>query len=168
MRLVAALAFALCMACGGGNKKHTDTTPTDPIPKTAGPECGAVGEHLATLADHDAAAGPDKAMAQKIAGACKTDAWSDDARSCFATANSDDEALGCMKLLTEPQHQAFDKATRTKAKEPAAAMAPATADSEAEPAAAEPPPPPKKATTRGPVKKDKPKSRSGDPCQGGE
>ena len=167
MRLVAALAFALCMACGGGNKKHTDTAPTDPIPKTAGPECGAVGEHLATLADHDAAAGPDKAMAQKIAGACKTDAWSDDARSCFATANSDDEALGCMKLLTEPQHQAFDKATRTKAPAAAAAMAPA--DSEAEPAAEPPPPPtPKKATTRGPVKKDKPKSRSGDPCQGGE
>lgn len=159
MRLVAALAFALCMACGGGNTKHTDTKPTpDPIPKTAGPACGAVGEHLATLADRDPAASPDKAMATKIAQACKTDAWSDDARSCFATANSDDEAEGCMKLLSDAQQQPL----RERHKEPAAAMAP---DAES---AAPPPPAPTKSTTRAPVKKDKPKSRSGDPCQGGE
>jgi len=162
MKLVAALlAFALCMACGGGNKKHTETTPTpDPIPKTAGPSCGAVGEHLATLADRDPSASPDKAMATKFADACKTDAWSDDARSCFATASSDDEAEGCMKLLSEAQQKPFTKMAK-KSEPPAAA---------AEAAEAPPPPPPapSKSTTRGAVKKDKPKSRSGDPCQGGE
>src|ERR1041385_8127900 len=118
MKLVGVPAFALCIACAGGNKKHTAPTPADRIPKTAGPTCGAVGEHLATLADRDPAAEPDKAMAQKIAGACKTDAWSDDARSCFATASSDDEAEGCMKLLSDAQKQPLME----RHKEPAAAM----------------------------------------------
>ena len=152
MRLVTALAFALCMACGGGNKKHTDTTPTpDPIPKTAGPACSAVGEHLATLADRDPAASPDTAAAKKYSAACTTDAWSDDQRSCLATATSDDEVTGCLGTMTEIQKKPFHDVVK---QEPASAAA---ADS-----APPPPPAPKKSTTRGPTKK------AGDPCQGGE
>jgi len=159
MRLVAlSFGFAFCMACGGGNKR-ADTTPPptpDQIPKTAGPDCGAVAEHLLTIMEKDSAGNADKQAGAKVRDACKNDAWTDDARSCFATANTDDEADGCVKLLTDTQKKALTEVA--KPKEPAAA----------ESAAAPPPPADKpKPTTRGAVKKDK-STRAGDPCQGGE
>jgi hypothetical protein len=159
---VLALTFAMwCMACGGGNKKVESTAPTpDQIPRTAGPECSAVGEHLATLADHDAVKGPDKAMGAKLTEHCKADAWTDEARSCFATANTDDEAEGCVKLLTDTQKKVFTDVA--KKGEPAAVQSDAAA---APPKEA--PKTPSKGTTRGATKKDKP-TRTGDPCQGGE
>jgi len=160
MRVLAVVAFAMCMACGGGNKKVAPTPPTpDQIPKTAGPDCSAVAEHLATLAEHDAVKGPDKAMGAKINEHCKADAWADDARSCFATANTDDEAEGCMKLLTDTQKKVFTEVA--KKSEPAAADA-------AAPPKEAPKSPSPKGTTRGATKKGDKPTRTGDPCQGGE
>jgi hypothetical protein len=36
---------------------------------------------------------------------CDTDGWSDDARSCLATINSDAEADGCLQLLDREQQR---------------------------------------------------------------
>lgn len=155
-----ALAFAFCMACGGGNKRAATAPTPDPIPKTAGPDCSAVSEHLLTLLEKDSAGNADKGAGAQIKEHCTADAWGDDARSCFATAQSDDEAEGCLKLLTDSQNQAFT--AMAKKSEPPAAMSETTS---VPPASADKPKP--KPTTRGAVKKDKPK-RDGDPCQGGE
>ena len=164
MRVLAVVAFAMCMACGGGNKKVESTAPTpDQIPKTAGPDCGAVADHLMTLAEHDPVKGPDKAMGAKINEHCKVDAWTDEARSCFATASTDAEAEGCVKLLSDSQQKVFTKVAKQSASEPAAVHSDATAA----PPKDAPKAPTPKGTTRGATKKDKP-TRTGDPCQGGE
>lgn len=38
---------------------------------------------------------------------CETDQWSDEARSCLATINSDAEADGCTQLLSRDQQRAL-------------------------------------------------------------
>ncbi len=108
--------------------------------------------HLATLADRDPTkeAAPDVAMRNR----CETDAWSDDARSCFATAQSEPELDGCKGMLTDLQRKSFGgDAKPAPAAAPAASAAPAPAADEA-PAH----------RSRGPTKK----SKTGDPCEGGQ
>jgi len=114
-----------------------------------------VAAHLATLADRDPTkeAAPDVAMRNR----CETDAWGDDARSCFATAQSEPEVDGCKSMLTDLQRKSFGE--DAKPAQGAAAAAPA--------AASAPPPTPDAAPThrsRGPTKK----SKTGDPCEGGQ
>jgi hypothetical protein len=144
----------------------------DPIPKTAGPNCKAVAEHAVTVVLADKPDAQPK-MADILRGHCDTDKWSDEARSCIATAQNESEAEGCSKMLTTAQHEAvkadFEKmegGTHEHGPMAKPVMAPGSA-----------PPPPadaKPRTTRGAVKKDKEKdakggpSKSGDPCQGGE
>lgn len=146
-----ALLVSVVVACGGSPKQSATTpTKTDPIPKTAGPSCKAVVDHLATLADRDPtqAAKGDATLRSR----CESDAWSDDARNCFATAQSDAEVDGCKSMLQPNQRDAFTaSAPPTPA---AAAPAPAPAQESVAP----------KHGTRGPVKKGK----TGDPDEGGQ
>jgi hypothetical protein len=147
MRLVALLLVASC----GGAPKSTPVAPhPDPIPKTAGPSCKAVAAHLATLADRDPTkeAAPDVAMRNR----CETDAWSDDARSCFATAQAEPEVDGCKSMLTDLQRKSFGEDAKPAPAAPAAAAAPP------------PPPAGEQHRSRAPVKK----SKTGDPCEGGQ
>ncbi len=86
MRLHALLAsIVVVVGCAGGGKQAQAPAPaaSDPIPKTAGPSCKAVVEHLATLADRDPTQ-PAKGDAT-LRARCESDAWNDDARNCFAT-----------------------------------------------------------------------------------
>src|SRR5438445_3678647 len=102
MRLVALILVV--EACGGG--KHAAPSPApDPIPKTAGASCTQVVAHLATLADRDPTQG--EAANEALRARCDTDAWSDEARSCFATAQSEPELDGCKGMLNDRQKQAF-------------------------------------------------------------
>ncbi len=144
MRLHALLVSAVVVGCGGSPKHAAAPASSDPIPKTAGPSCKAVVEHLATLADRD----PTQAAKgdATLRGRCESDAWSDDARNCFATAQSDGELDGCKSMLTPGQREAFAA--------PAPASAPAPAPAEAAP----------KHGTRGPV----PKGKTGEPDEGGQ
>ena len=149
-------AFALFLAaCGGGNKAAAPKAPppTDPIAKTAGPECKVVAEHTVTVI---LAGQPDQQqpMSTMIRTRCDSDGWTDEVRSCFGTVQSEGEAEGCVGMLTMPQRKAFTDERAKLGTGVAAETAP-------------PPPTTKARTTRGATKKE-PKGGAADPCQGGE
>jgi hypothetical protein len=149
MRLVALLVLTVA-ACGGSKPPPPPPPAPDPIPTTAAPDCGAVADKLAIVMNADA---PDAQAAAKaeLRARCRDDKWSDEARSCFATVESDAELDGCRQHLSDAQKA---KLAPGSAPAPAAAAAPA-------PEAAKP----KKAhTTRG----AQPKGDSSDPQEGGE
>jgi hypothetical protein len=150
-RLAASWILVLAAACGGSKSSSTTTTPkevADPIPKTAGPACDVVADKLSIVVEAET---PDNqpAAKAKIDSHCKNDKWSDEARSCFATAENDDEVGGCKKMLTDAQRGAWGGDGKEPKETPAAAPAPGTsADS---------------------AKKKKPSgTRSADPEEGGE
>jgi hypothetical protein len=157
MRL-GALAVTLLVACGGGAKTAAPVEKPDPIAKTAAPNCKTVVDHLATLGEHDPTQIPKADPA--LRGHCENDAWSDDARSCFATAQSDGELDGCKSMLSESQRSAFAAAPGAA---PPGGGGGAAADSAATPMEKA-----KKSGaahgTRGPV----PKGKTGDPDEGGQ
>lgn len=152
-----ALVLSLLVACGGAAPKQEAKTTPDPIPKTAGPGCKDVTAHLATLADRDPA--QDAKADGGLRGHCESDRWSDEARSCFATASSDDEVDGCKTKLTAQQQAAFPKTEKPEA----AAAGGGGKDPWATPKDGG------KHKTRGYVPKDKDKkTKDSDPCEGGE
>ena len=151
-------------ACGGGHKPTVVAQPTpkpDPIPKTAGPDCKAVADHVVTVMLADK---PDlqAKMSEAIRSHCTADKWSDEARSCLATMQNEAEGDGCEKMLTDAQRKAVDG--ESVGSSSSAAMPPPGAPAEPKPTRA----------TRGATKKDPkdakgvPTKNSGDPCQGGE
>jgi hypothetical protein len=159
------VALCFLVACGGGAKKSatsaTEPPPAgEPIPKTAGPACAAVADQLAIVVHADHAPDQQSAETAKTAATlrtqCETDKWSDEARNCLGSVQSQSELDGCTKLLSEPQRKAFASSS-----EPSRDAAPVMQAA---------PPPKPKATTRGAVKKDKPKPKQGesDPDDGGE
>jgi hypothetical protein len=96
---------------------------------------------------------------------CTTDKWSDEARSCFATAETNDEMKGCAEAkLTEAQRKSVEDDMDAVEKEPEAAGVAKPAKPTDAGAA------PKRAT-RGASPKggSTPKgANSSDPCQGGQ
>lgn len=161
----ALLLSLFVFACGGSSKPTAKPgpPPPDPIPVTAGPTCKAVAEHVVTMAP--AADGDLKAkFATMLETRCKDDKWSDEARSCFSTATSDEESEGCAeKKLTAEQRASVEAEIGKLVGEGNADMVKRdvekTADKPDKPADK-----PKKGNTRAPTKKPK----GGDPCQGGE
>lgn len=165
MRLPLALPFVLAIAaCGGSPKPAAPKAPepvADPIPRTAGPECKLVAEHIMQVVP---AEDPETRVkfGEVARTHCETDKWSDEARSCLNTIESEPEAEGCLKLLSDQQRKAF-MADASK-------LDPGSkGDAETAGAAPPPPPPAKARTTRGATKKESsPPAKSSDPCQGGE
>jgi hypothetical protein len=160
MRLLALLV--LTAACGG-SPKPAPSTPApapDPIPKTAAPKCDVVADKLAIVIHADKPDSQAGAKAQ-LRARCSQDSWSEEARSCFATVESDAELDGCKQHLDATQKEGFAKvAPAHDAWEGAAGSAPAPAA--AAPAGA--PKPKAKPRTRG----AQPKGDSSDPQEGGE
>ena len=155
MRLLALVVITV--ACGGGSKPVAAPPPApDPIPKTAGPACDVVGDKLASVLHADKPDAQASAKAE-LTARCTSDKWSDEARSCFATVESDAELDGCRQHLDEAQKSALAKLAPASA-EPTPAAAPAPA------VEAAPPKTPKKRATRG----AQPKGYSSDPQEGGE
>jgi len=157
MRLLALLL--LTVACGGSSKPASPPAP-DPIPKTAGPDCAVVADKLAIVVHADK---PDaQGMAKgNFKARCTDDKWSDEARSCFATVETEAEIDGCRQHLDAAQKAAFAKhappsATASAPKAEAAASMPAEAKPAEKPKA--------KRSTRG----AQPKGDSSDPQEGGE
>jgi hypothetical protein len=113
-----AVLVLFAAACGGGGPKAV-TPPTggsagptevgDQIPATAGPDCAVVADRLATVAYADAPDRQDDAR-DKSRTRCADDKWADDARSCFATVDSDDELHGCATKLTAAQQRKLSEA----------------------------------------------------------
>ena len=158
-RLIFVFVAALAAACGGSKPAAKAPEPKpDPIPHTAGPACKAVADHMVALAEHDVAhPEADTAFAKSVEDRCQKDKWPDDVRTCFGTINTQPETDGCMDMLPKDQRWALD----AKKAEP-------EADTSAMKAQEAP-----KRSTRGAVKKDapkgaKPKSKTSDPCEGGE
>jgi hypothetical protein len=60
-----------------------------------------IGEHAPSQSEGDV---HDHAMYELR---CDTDQWSDNARSCLATINSEAEADGCVQLLDRDQQRAL-------------------------------------------------------------
>lgn len=154
MRLFALLAFSV--ACGGSPKPAAAPPPApDPIPKTAGPKCDVVADKLAIVIHADQPDAQAEAKAQ-LKARCSQDNWSDEARSCFATVESDAELDGCKQHLDDTQKAGFAKVAPDRdAWQGAAGSAPAAAPAEA---------PKAKPRTRG----AQPKGDSSDPQEGGE
>lgn len=159
MRVLALLVFTV--ACGGGAKQVAAPPPPapDPIPKTAGPGCDIVADKLAIVVHADQ---PDAQASAKtdLRTRCTDDKWSDEARSCFATVESDAELDGCRQHLDDAQKTALAKVAGDAAAPTAPVPAAAPAPAEAAPAAK----PSKKRATRG----AQPKGDSSDPQEGGE
>ncbi len=160
MRAMTRFAVLLLMAaaCGGGTPK-TATGPgvgsaevPDPIPKTKGPDCAIVADRLATVAHADTPDRQDEAR-NMLRTRCAEDKWSDEARNCFSTVETDDEIDGCHKLLTDAQrahlHKPDSSPESPKAEK---AMAPSGGSGKAT-----------RGGTRGAGHKT-----SSDPCEGGE
>ena len=160
-----ALLFSLLVACGGGTQQVAKVEPPkpDPIPATAGPDCKTVASHTVTTIDAAALGDKGPAMVTLLEKRCTEDKWSDEARSCFATIQSDDEGQGCADgKLTEAQREAVKRdagellgegnESMKKKEEGATGGAPKPDEKKG------------KGTTRGVTKKPK----GGDPCQGGE
>ena len=156
MRLLALFVLTIAASCGGSPKPAPVPPTPDPIPKTAGPSCDVVADKLAIVIHADQPDAQADAKTQ-LRARCTGDKWSDEARSCFATVESDAELDGCRQHLDDTQKAGFAKVTGgggAAAPAPAAAAAPA----------AEPPKPKAKRTTRG----AQPKGDSSDPQEGGE
>jgi len=121
----------------------------DPIPATKGPDCAVVADKLATVAHAET---PDRQpeARDKLRIRCTDDKWSDEARSCFATVETDAEIDGCAKMLSDAQRGQLDLGSPDKP----IGGAPA-------PGGGAPPKGPR--GTRGPTQRN-----SSDPCEGGE
>jgi hypothetical protein len=163
MRLLRlAIVFCSLAACGSGNKPvaKEPPPPADPIPTTAGPACKAVAEHMVTVILDDKPDAHAKAI-EMLQTHCTDDKWSDEARSCLGTAQTDAEAEGCVKMLTAVQRDALEQA---------APRSPEAAVHDDKSGAAPPPTPASTPTrsTRGVKKKPPPSKTGADPCQGGE
>ncbi|HEY5924996.1 MAG TPA: hypothetical protein VIV11_25115 [Kofleriaceae bacterium] len=153
MRLLALLL--LVVGCGGSAKPASTPPPApDPIPKTAGPACDVVADKLAIVVHADK---PDaQGMAKgNLKARCTDDKWSDEARSCFATVETEAEIDGCRQHLDDPQKAGLGK--HVPAAAPTAAAAPGPTVEKATP-------PKAKRSTRG----AQPKGDSSDPQEGGE
>jgi hypothetical protein len=170
MRLDSLASLALCLiaACGGGAQKQTTTataqpeTPGDQIPKTAGPACAAVAEQLAIMLHADHAPDQQSTATAKTSATlrsqCEIDKWSDEARNCLGSVQSQGELDGCTKLLTDGQRKALAASSGTMAPPDREGMMPAEAPKAED----------GKPRTRGAVKKDKGKKGDSDPDDGGE
>lgn len=118
IRFVRSFAVVVVVAaCGSKSpppKPVPPPPPVDPIPQSAGPACGVVADHAVTVMLADNAEGQPKAK-EVLRTRCEADKWSDDARNCIATAQSEDEMDGCGKHLTEAQKTAVQEALHTPA-----------------------------------------------------
>jgi hypothetical protein len=161
MRLLALLVLTVAaFACGGSGKPVAPSAPPpapDPIPTTVGPDCKVVADKLAIVV-HAAKPDAQASASADLRTRCADDKWSDEARSCFATVESDTEIDGCKQHLTDAQKPALEKLAPTNDAWSGGAAAPAAAPA---PAAK---PEPKKRSTRGAT----PKTESADPQEGGE
>jgi len=102
---------AATIGCGASPAPPAEPAPAqrDPIPRTRGPSCKAVADRMAAVIGDHMPSEPEgdvhyHAMYQLR---CETDQWSDEARSCLATINSDAEADGCVQLLGRDQLRAL-------------------------------------------------------------
>jgi hypothetical protein len=154
--------IVMLVACGGSSKRSAEspdvagrTAPADPIPSTPGPACSVVAEKLSIVALSDNAEAQPQ-MRDHVKARCTADKWSDEARNCFATVETDQEIEGCKDKLTAEQRAAIggphDHGGAGNATKPEPAS---TATKSVVPAVPE-------------KKKPRGGSRSGDPCEGGE
>jgi hypothetical protein len=164
MRLLLA-AVLMAAACGGAAPKQisdpasggdgaTEAPVADPVPTTAGPPCAIVAERVAQVALADQPKRQPQ-VTEIVRKRCTEDRWSDVARNCLATVETDDELDGCRTHLSDPQQQAVERdmeaAVGTSPPMPAATK----------PANSSAPPP--KPGTRAPTRRT-----GADPCEGGE
>lgn len=75
------------------------STATTPAPRSSGPTCAAVADHLVFLAEADNRAGASDELAAGIRGEaehqCATAPWSIERRRCLAEAATEDATLAC-------------------------------------------------------------------------
>lgn len=113
-QLCAALGVTLAtFGCGANPSSPAEpavpAAQRDPIPHTRGPSCKAVADRMASVIGEHAPSQPegDVHYHGMYELRCETDQWSDEARSCLATINSDAEADGCTRLLSRDQQRAL-------------------------------------------------------------
>lgn len=104
-------AAALLIGCSSAPpaKPAPPVAPRDPIPRTQGPGCKAVADHMAIVIGEHTPDQPDGDVHERAMFElrCETDRWNDESRSCLATIATDAEAEGCLRTLTQAQQQAL-------------------------------------------------------------
>jgi hypothetical protein len=138
----------------GGDGTRADGHIADPIPATAGPACATVAERVVQVALAEQPGSQPQAI-EIVRKRCTEDRWSDAARNCLATVETDGELQGCREHLSEPQQKAVEQ-------DMTAALGPVSESRSPDPV---------------PDRTSKPKSKSkrspirrtgADPCEGGE
>ncbi len=95
---------------------------------------------------------------------CADDKWSDEARNCFGSVETDAEVEGCAKHLTDAQRGHLHRGSpETAPKDPWSGGGAPAGKSAGNPATAPAPAPAPKSGTRAPRPRN-----SSDPCEGGE
>ncbi len=79
----------MAVACGGGAKDRTASSP-EPVAKKAAPDCSQTAQHLSTMPDHDPNGFEDTFRT------CIGDQWSEAMRRCLATASNTADVKTCM------------------------------------------------------------------------
>jgi hypothetical protein len=154
----------LASACGGSSTKQisdpgfggdgapTDRVVDDPIPTTTGPTttgpaCASVAERIVQVALADQLERQSQ-VTEALRKRCSEDRWSDAARNCLATIETDDELDGCRSHLSEAQHHAIERDLTV------------AAEDRAEPATT--------GTSKSKSKRSPTRRTGADPCEGGE
>ena len=104
-----ALALVLAAACGGNKSepKKPEPAPVAGIKKMPTPTCAATSDTMTVVILASNEAMPSDTEVKEIKGIlksrCETDGWSDRAKECLATMESEADADGCAAMLTAEQ-----------------------------------------------------------------
>src|SRR5258708_1229586 len=160
-----ALVAVFLLACSHPAAPPAKPTDPPPPPQAGAPTCANVRDHLIEIlsASKDAPKEDVDRLGAKFYKHCTSDAWSAEARTCLAEATRQ-TADTCEPMLTQAQLTAISD--DVDGKPPGGGAPPPVDEAKPQPAMAPPPPappPPPAATKRAPTK-----SRSSDPCEGGQ
>ncbi|MEJ7603260.1 MAG: hypothetical protein WKG01_35560 [Kofleriaceae bacterium] len=115
------LAFGSLVACGGGAKpepKQPEPAPIAGIKKMPTPTCAATSDTMTVviLASNETQRSDAEVKEIKniLKGRCESDGWSDRAKECLATMESEADADGCASMLTAEQRQKIVSDERIK------------------------------------------------------
>lgn len=168
----ASWVFVLVAACGGGGVKDIKDTPP-PAPQAT---CHTAGAKLIELvvAGHTPPP-PDDAvnkLIDQVEKRCEADIWKQEARACFSTVKTVEDADACTKNLTDTQLRNLSGDMEPPGGAPAGGASDNAAGGEGGPATDD------AGRSRGMVPKDEKardkgapgggNGKTGDPCDGGE
>ena len=116
-----ALTIVVVAACGGGNKpepKKPEPAPVAGIKKMPTPTCASTSDTMTVVILASNESMPSDTEVKEIKAIlktrCESDGWSDRAKECLATMESEADADGCASMLTAEQRNKIVSDERIK------------------------------------------------------